>query len=638
MGFLKNALTPPATKNRINQQQQQQSQYQYSGTSAAPPVNPSSYGYGAQHHPQYTAAAAATAYTTGTTTTAVATPTTAYPSYNAYGGGFPDNNAPVMATAYVPGTNPAYHNNTYNNLNSNNYNLNNNPNNNGNAEVNFWECPSCNYAKNVNSNTICGGCGTSMPPDMLECLAESSTTGGGYNPATTTSTTNHSQGGYYNNPTTPNNTQANIVNSINAGLNKLSTGGGTGAKLANSISTQMNKLNLGGVTGTTATNIGGGGTYGSNIGGGGGGSGGSGGGGVMRVHIPAGMNPGQQIKVRSPDGKEVVKTIPPQSEWQYDGARPYFRMQVGGGGDTPSSTSSYNPYANEHAPAAAPSYGITPPSHNNNTNSSGIMRVPIPSGMQPGQMIKVRSPNGAEVVKTIPPQSEWQYDGAKPFFRIQVGADNATSPSSYNPYGTNNISNPSSNTYSVPPHTTNWREFHCTAPSHYDPPPVALRSVSCIPRGMGSGLPPNGRHKALLIGINYKKTRAELRGCVNDAKSMQDLLKRNGYPDDGSHMLLLSDESSRGREYQPTTDNIMKAFKWFMNDVRKGDILFFHFSGHGGQVPDKTGHEIDGYNETIVPVDYSRSGQITDDVLWGSLVYNLPEGARLTALMDMCHR
>jgi len=154
---------------------------------------------------------------------------------------------------------------------------------------------------------------------------------------------------------------------------------------------------------------------------------------------------------------------------------------------------------------------------------------------------------------------------------------------------------------------------------------------------MGSGLPPNGRHKALLIGINYKKTRAELRGCVNDAKSMQDLLKRNGYPDDGSHMLLLSDESSRGREYQPTTDNIMKAFKWFMNDVRKGDILFFHFSGHGGQVPDKTGHEIDGYNETIVPVDYSRSGQITDDVLWGSLVYNLPEGARLTALMDMCH-
>jgi metacaspase-1 len=69
----------------------------------------------------------------------------------------------------------------------------------------------------------------------------------------------------------------------------------------------------------------------------------------------------------------------------------------------------------------------------------------------------------------------------------------------------------------------------------------------------------------------------------------------------------------------------MKAFAWFMKDVRKGDILLFHFSGHEG-LPDKTGHEIDGYNETIIPVDYD--GQI----LWGSLVYKLPLGAKITAL------
>jgi hypothetical protein len=74
-----------------------------------------------------------------------------------------------------------------------------------------------------------------------------------------------------------------------------------------------------------------------------------------------------------------------------------------------------------------------------------------------------------------------------------------------------------------------------------------------------------------------------------------------------------------------------------LKDVQKGDVLFFHFSGHGGQVPDKSGMEADGYNETLVPLDYNRSGQISDDVLWGSLVYPLPEGVRLTALMDMCH-
>jgi hypothetical protein len=140
------------------------------------------------------------------------------------------------------------------------------------------------------------------------------------------------------------------------------------------------------------------------------------------------------------------------------------------------------------------------------------------------------------------------------------------------------------------------------------------------------------------VGINYEDNRrARLRGCVNDARSMMTLLKRNGYPDDGSHMLLLSDERNRGGEYQPTTENILKAFRWLMKDVRRGDVLFFHFSGHGGQVPDKSGHETDGYNETILPVDFERRGQITDDVLWGGLVYDLPEGARLTALMDMCH-
>merc|ERR1711982_151627 len=68
-----------------------------------------------------------------------------------------------------------------------------------------------------------------------------------------------------------------------------------------------------------------------------------------------------------------------------------------------------------------------------------------------------------------------------------------------------------------------------------------------------------------------------------------------------------------------------------------GDVLFFHYSGHGAQVPDKSGHEADGYNERICPVDFNKAGQIVDDELWGRLVYKLPNGARLTAIMDCCH-
>jgi hypothetical protein len=281
--------------------------------------------------------------------------------------------------------------------------------------------------------------------------------------------------------------------------------------------------------------------------------------------------------------------------------------------------------------------------NSNVTNtSSGVMRVHVPSGMQPGQKIKVRSPDGKEVVKAIPPRHEWLMDGNKPFFRMQFGSNINTTPvtsvvHASSSYTSNNSYSPTTTiTSRPPPYQTTWRSFHPTAPSAYSPPPIGMRRIPNTPRG-SIGIPPNGRHKALIIGINYTGTRAALKGCVNDAKSMQQLLMRNGFGDDGSHMLLLTDERSRGREYQPNATNIMKAFAWFMKDVQKGDVLFFHFSGHGGQVPDKTGHEADGFNETIVPLDYERAGQISDDVLWGSLVYPMPEGCRLIALMDMCH-
>jgi len=65
--------------------------------------------------------------------------------------------------------------------------------------------------------------------------------------------------------------------------------------------------------------------------------------------------------------------------------------------------------------------------------------------------------------------------------------------------------------------------------------------------------------------------------------------------------------------------------------------LFFHYSGHGSQQRDRTGMEADGMDETILPVDYRKSGQITDDEIFMRLVKPLPPGVRLTAVMDCCH-
>ena len=47
--------------------------------------------------------------------------------------------------------------------------------------------------------------------------------------------------------------------------------------------------------------------------------------------------------------------------------------------------------------------------------------------------------------------------------------------------------------------------------------------------------------------------------------------------------------------------------------------------------------EDDGYDETLVPVDYGSAGQIRDDDLYDNLVCAVPSGASLVALMDCCH-
>ncbi|KAG1854416.1 peptidase C14, caspase domain-containing protein [Suillus subalutaceus] len=71
--------------------------------------------------------------------------------------------------------------------------------------------------------------------------------------------------------------------------------------------------------------------------------------------------------------------------------------------------------------------------------------------------------------------------------------------------------------------------------------------------------------------------------------------------------------------------------------ARAGDSMFFYFSGHGGQVRDLDGDEVDGYDEFICPVDYQQSGVINDDEIHEIMVKPLAAGSRLTALFDSCH-
>ncbi|CDJ57918.1 metacaspase 1 precursor, putative [Eimeria maxima] len=161
-------------------------------------------------------------------------------------------------------------------------------------------------------------------------------------------------------------------------------------------------------------------------------------------------------------------------------------------------------------------------------------------------------------------------------------------------------------------------------------PASALHQPSYFP-------PHPGRRKALLIGINYFGTEAELRGCVNDAKRMQQLLRGlYGFGSGPTEMVLMTDEATDPL-YRPTKQNMLAAMQWLTAGCQPGDSLFFHFSGHGSQQADSTGLEADGFDETILPLDFRHAGEIVDDELHALLVQPLPSACRLTAVIDACH-
>lgn len=66
-------------------------------------------------------------------------------------------------------------------------------------------------------------------------------------------------------------------------------------------------------------------------------------------------------------------------------------------------------------------------------------------------------------------------------------------------------------------------------------------------------------------------------------------------------------------------------------------LLGVEFLGHGGRLVDQNNDEDDGYDETMIPVDFKTQGQIRDDDLLRILVRPLKEGVLMTCLMDCCH-
>jgi hypothetical protein len=142
-----------------------------------------------------------------------------------------------------------------------------------------------------------------------------------------------------------------------------------------------------------------------------------------------------------------------------------------------------------------------------------------------------------------------------------------------------------------------------------------------------------GTRRAVMIGINYTGQQGQLSGCHNDVKNMIEFIKDiHGFEDE--NITILMDD---GAHTEPTYKNILAAYHELVSSAKAGDAIFCHYSGHGGKVRDDDGDEADGYDETLVPVDFNAAGQIRDDDIFSALIGPMPAGVTLTSVMDCCH-
>jgi hypothetical protein len=142
-----------------------------------------------------------------------------------------------------------------------------------------------------------------------------------------------------------------------------------------------------------------------------------------------------------------------------------------------------------------------------------------------------------------------------------------------------------------------------------------------------------GTKRAVLIGINYVGQKGELSGCHNDVLNMVDYITEvHGFK--AENITILMDD---GVNTNPTKANILSAYQKITAESKEGDVVFCHYSGHGGKLKDDNGDEEDGYDETLIPLDYQKAGQIRDDDLLKDLVVPLSKGVFATFIMDCCH-
>lgn len=115
-----------------------------------------------------------------------------------------------------------------------------------------------------------------------------------------------------------------------------------------------------------------------------------------------------------------------------------------------------------------------------------------------------------------------------------------------------------------------------------------------------------------------------LRGCVNDALLIGEMLKKAGYT-----VIQLHDK-------QATQAAILQSLKTEVEQLREGDFLVFWNSSHGYQVPDKNPDETDTQDEAICSYDTNFNDPLIDDK-FREILQRVPKQANVFFGSDSCH-
>ena len=136
--------------------------------------------------------------------------------------------------------------------------------------------------------------------------------------------------------------------------------------------------------------------------------------------------------------------------------------------------------------------------------------------------------------------------------------------------------------------------------------------------------------KALIVGVgNYQLPSANLKGIDLDVKMASDMALYMGIAPENIHVVM--DENA-------TLGRVKEQMIWLSQDVGAKDRVFFYFSGHGTQVPDKNGDEEDGLDEAMVLHDIdgkSYNGLYIDDD-FGVALKRIPSH-NMVVMVDACH-